>query len=221
MDFMDEMGRRDDPSCHGSILFLSGVARLIGTIKGPIRMRRSTHTGPGARGTTTIFFLSIALSASCLAAQTRIGIEIGSEPELFALETVDGEFVDLAEVLEFGPVLLQFWATWCPDCEALRPTMEAAHEEFGDRVGFYGVAVAVGQKQSTVRKHLQKQPLPFPMLWDARGHAVRQFMAPTTSYIVILDADGRVEYTGVGSKQDIFGALRRIVGDGQSPSESS
>lgn len=183
-------------------------------------MRRSTHAWIRARVSGTVFFL-IALAASGLEAQTRVGIEIGSKPELLTLETVDGEFVDLAEALEFGPVLLQFWATWCPDCEALQPTMEAAHEEFGDRVGFYGVAVAVGQKLSRVRKHLRKQPLPFPMLWDARGHAVRRFMAPTTSYIVIMDANGRVQYTGVGSKQDILGALGHIVGDDQSASESS
>jgi hypothetical protein len=37
-------------------------------------------------------------------------------------------------------------------------------------------------------------------------------MAPTTSYVVALDARGRVVYTGVGEDQDIAGAARRAVG---------
>ena len=131
------------------------------------------------------------------------------------------DIVDLADVIGNRPVLIEFWATWCPKCERLHPKMEAAHEEFGDRVEFYGIAVAVGQKPSSIRKYLVKHPFSFPILWDADGDAVRQFMVPVTSYVVILDADGRVAYTGVDSTQDISGALHRIVGDGQSESESS
>lgn len=184
-------------------------------------MNRSTHLGLSARVLTTLPILLMALTASSLEAQTRMGIEIGSKPGPFALETVEGDLVDLAEVVGRRPVLLEFWASWCKQCEALHPTMEAAHEEFGDRVEFYGIAVAVGQKPSTIRKYLKKHPFSFPMLFDARGDAVRQFMVPVTSYVVILDADGRVAYTGVDARQDISGALRRIVGDGQSAAESS
>lgn len=184
-------------------------------------MRNSTHLGRSVGVLSTMCLSLLVLAASSLEAQTTLGIEIGSEPEPFALETVEGEFIDLAEVIGHRPVLLEFWASWCSKCEALHPTMEAAHQEFGDQVEFYGIAVAVGQKPSSIRKYLKKHPFSFPMLFDARGDAVRQFMVPVTSYVVILDADGRVAYTGVDSGQDISGALRRIVEDGQSESETS
>lgn len=147
-----------------------------------------------------------------LAGQTRLGIEMDAEPEPLTLETVHGASIDLADSFGQRPVLLEFWATWCPKCEGLEPRVLAAHEEFGDRVDFYGIAVAVGQNPGRVRSHLEDHPLPFPMLWDEDGEAARRFMAPTTSYIVILDAAGRVAYTGVDVEQDIRGALRRIVG---------
>lgn len=188
---------------------------------GPIRMHRSTRRGLNALVLAMLFISLLTLTASSLEAQTRLGIELGNEPAPFALETVDGELVDLADVIGHRPVLIEFWATWCPKCERLHPKMVAAHKAFGDRVEFYGIAVAMGQKPSSIRKHLKKHPLPFPMLWDADGHAVRQFMVPVTSYVVILDANGRVAYTGVDSTQDISGALSRIVGESQSESESS
>jgi thiol-disulfide isomerase/thioredoxin len=149
--------------------------------------------------------------AGGLQAQTRIGIEMGAQPEPLVLPTVQGEKIDLAESFGHRPVLLQFWATWCPKCEALEPQVIEAHDQFGDRVDFYGVAVAVGQSPDRIVKHFKDRPLPFPMLWDEQGEATRRFMAPTTSYVVILDSNGGVAYTGVDTEQDIIGALARVV----------
>ena len=151
-----------------------------------------------------------------LAAQTQIGIELGAEPAPLALEVIaspggPGERIDLADSFGQRPVVLQFWATWCPKCEALEPRMIEAHRAFGDRVDFYAVAVAVGQNPRRVGRHLEDHPLPFAMLWDETGEATRRFQAPTTSYVVILDADGRVAYTGVDSDQDIRAAVAQIL----------
>lgn len=160
----------------------------------------------------------VALAAPAgLTAQTQIGIELGAEPAPLALGVIEsaGEStrrIDLADSFGERPVVLQFWAIWCPKCEALAPRMVEAHGEFGDRVDFYAVAVAVGQNPKRIARHLADHPLPFPMLWDEDGEATRRFQAPTTSYVVILDAEGRVAYTGVDSDQDIRGALASIVG---------
>lgn len=159
--------------------------------------------------------LALGAVAPDLAAQTRLGIEVGAVPAPLALETVHGDVVDLAESFGRRPVLLQFWATWCTRCRELTPTMRAAYEEYGDRVDFFAIAVAVGQNPRRVRGHLEEMPLPYPVLWDARGEATRRFLAPTTSYIVMLDASGRVVYTGVDTDQDVMGGLADATG--QSP----
>ena len=44
-----------------------------------------------------------------------------------------------------------------------------------------------------------------------RGEAVRAFETPATSYIVILDAAGRVAYTGIGRDQDVAAAIRDVL----------
>ena len=48
---------------------------------------------------------------------------------------------------------------------------------------------------------------------DARGAAVRAYKAMTTSIVVLLDADGQVAYTGVGSGQDLLGAVEKLLGN--------
>ncbi len=154
-------------------------------------------------------------SAPDLRAQTtRIGIERGSTPDAVTLERLDGEggTVDLSEVIGSQPVLLEFWATWCENCKALHPRMLEAHRKFGGEVSFFAIAVGVGQSERRVRKHLEKYPVPFPTLWDGGGEAVRAFQTPATSYIVILDSEGRVAYTGLGRDQDIEAAILAMLG---------
>jgi len=58
-----------------------------------------------------------------------------------------------------------------------------------------------------VRRHVERHTLPGRVLWDGEGRAVRAFQAPSTSYVVVLDAAGKVVYTGVGAEQEIEEAL--------------
>jgi hypothetical protein len=71
--------------------------------------------------------------------------------------------------------------------------------------------VGVNQNPRTIRRHMDSHPLPGRVLYDGRGRATRAFRAPTTSYVVALDAAGRVVYTGVGGDQDIAAAAARAV----------
>ena len=110
------------------------------------------------------------------------------------------------------PVVLEFWATWCPLCKALEPTLKAAHARWGGSVRFAAVGVGVNETPASIRRHLAEHPLPFPVFFDARGAAVRAYQAPTTSYIVILDRTGKVSYTGAGAEQDLAPAIARVAG---------
>lgn len=154
-----------------------------------------------------------AFGTPAAAQEAPIGLARGATPTGVALERLDGPGgeVDLEAVIGTKPVLLEFWATWCTNCAELHPRMLEAHAEFGDRVAFYAVAVGVNQSPRRIRRHLEEHPLPFPMLWDERGAATRAFEAPNTSYIVVLDAEGRVTYTGTGAAQDIRAAVRSAL----------
>ena len=154
-----------------------------------------------------------ALTCPCvLAAQDEvIGIALGATPPAVQVEDLDGQAADFSAFVGHRPVLVEFWATWCTVCEALLPRMEAAHRRYGRRVDFVVVGVGVNQTRNTMRRHLETHRMPFRFFFDATGSAVRAFEAPATSYVVALDARGRVVYTGVGPDQDIEAAVRRAV----------
>src|SRR5216117_1733939 len=155
--------------------------------------------------------VALALPSYAAGQDDVVGIAVGQTPPAVTIQDLDGNAVDLGRWVGKRPVLVEFWATWCPICAELLPRMEAAQQKFGDRAAFLVVAVAVNQSKNSVRRHLEKHPMPFTFLWDGNGAAVRAFQAPSTSYIAVLDAKGKVVYTGVGEDQDIEAALSRAA----------
>src|SRR5881628_2096127 len=153
----------------------------------------------------------LLLTPALLRAQDVIGIPVGETPPTVTLENLNGDSVALAQWIGKKPVIVEFWATWCPICADLLPRMEAAQRKFGDRATFLVVAVAVNQSKNSVRRHLESHPMPFTFLWDGNGAAVRAFQAPSTSYIAVLDGNGKVVYTGVGEDQDIEAAMETAL----------
>ena len=155
--------------------------------------------------------LSTGPAVRLSAQEDEAGIALGSTPPPVTIMDLDGKPVDLATVGGKQPLLIEFWATWCPICRALEPRLLAAHTRYGQRVRFLAIAVAVNETPASVRRHLAEHPMPYPYLWDVNGNAVRAFQAPTTSYVVVLNAEGKVVYTGVGSDQDLDAALARVA----------
>jgi thiol-disulfide isomerase/thioredoxin len=145
-------------------------------------------------------------------AEAQVGIAVGTPAPVVTVNDLENRPVALSEFIGKKPVLIQFWATWCELCEKLDPKVRAAAKKYGSTVEFIGVNVTVNQKADRVKRWVAEHQPAFRVLWDDRGVAVRAYDVPSTSFIVIVDAQGKVAYTGVGADQDIEGALRKVVG---------
>lgn len=141
-----------------------------------------------------------------------VSLPIGTVGPGAALEDLEGNAVDLINYTRGKPAIIEFWATWCELCEALQPQLDRIQAQHGDRVNVVAVAVGVAQTVRRVQRHLEDHDPGYPYLWDARGAAVRAYNATTTSIVVMLDARGRVAYTGVGSEQNLTAAAERLLG---------
>ena len=163
------------------------------------------------RGWITLGLASALLGgASPLGAQES-GIPVGSRAPVVTVNDLEGKPVDLGQYIGKRPVFLEFWATWCEQCEALLPRLRAAQAAYGSQVEFFGVNVTVNQSPDRVRKYLQTHQPGFRPLYDDQGTSIRAFQVPATSYVVILDRTGKVAYTGTGGSQDFDAVLRKVT----------
>lgn len=161
-----------------------------------------------------LMVFAVLMPGSQLRAQGmgEVGLPLGSDAVGAAVEDLEGNPVELLTHIEGQPTVLEFWATWCENCEALQPEMDRLWAKYKDRINVVAVAVAIAQSTRRVRRHLEQHDPGYTYLWDANGAAVRAYHAPTTSFVVILDAAGKVVYTGVGGDQELVAAMDAILG---------
>ncbi len=129
----------------------------------------------------------------------------------FELPTLEGDVFRLAD--ERGkPVVLNFWATWCPPCRAEIPGFIDLQDEYGAEVQFVGVALDEGGFDD-VRDYVEARGINYPITAD-RGRLFGAYggtgTVPTT---YLIDADGQVRYmhTGIITKRSLRRALDELV----------
>jgi thiol-disulfide isomerase/thioredoxin len=139
------------------------------------------------------------------------GIAVGERAPAVKVNDLDGKPVDLSQYIGKRPVFIEFWATWCEQCEELLPRIRSAQAAYGAKVEFIGVNVTVNQSRERVRKYLRTHNPAFRTLYDDQGTSIRAYQVPATSYVVIVDQSGTIVYTGSGGSQEFDGVLRRIT----------
>ncbi|MFL5606447.1 MAG: TlpA family protein disulfide reductase [Gemmatimonadaceae bacterium] len=154
---------------------------------------------------------ALMLAAPRLAHAQDGGLALGVVAPSASVQTLDGRTVDLAQVTRGGPAVIEFWATWCENCEHLLPALQRAYTTYGNRVKFVGVSVSVNQSVKRVQLHVAKHKVPGVQLFDTQGQATDKWDVPATSHVVVLNKQGKVVYTGVGGTQDLDAAIRKAL----------
>jgi thiol-disulfide isomerase/thioredoxin len=154
---------------------------------------------------------ALCLYAPGIARSQDAGIALGAVAPGAAVETLDGKRVDLSTYFGDKPVMVEFWATWCPLCRQLETPLEAARVKYAGKVTFVSVGVNDNQTPEQQQAYVESRRLGGVFLFDRDGVAVAAYKVPHTSYIVVIGADGKVVYTGVGAEQDIEAALARAM----------
>ncbi|MDP2017236.1 TlpA disulfide reductase family protein [Hydrogenophaga sp.] len=125
----------------------------------------------------------------------------GAEAAFWAgkFEGPNGEGVDLV-AMRGRPLLVNFWATWCPPCVEELPLLNAFNQANAAQ-GWQVLGLAVDQP-SAVRSFLKKLPLNFPvgMAGFAGTELSRSLGNPSGSlpYTVVFGAEGTVLHRKIG-----------------------
>jgi cytochrome c biogenesis protein CcmG/thiol:disulfide interchange protein DsbE len=143
-------------------------------------------------------------------AQSDEGIAVGAVAPSVVVLNAAGKPVTVTPTLG-RPMLIEFWATWCEFCERLEPTMKTVYGKYGNTVQFAAIAVNVNQTSRRVAKHVHDRTLRYPVYYDESGTAVSAYGVAATSFVVIIGKDGKVAYTGVGDKQDLDAAIKKVL----------
>ena len=120
---------------------------------------------------------------------------VGHPAPDFAVTDAAGKTFRLSE-LRGKPVVLNFWATWCPPCRAEMPELQAASERLAGEVAVVGVDQ--GETAEQVAAFARELGLTFQMPVDGNMDVSRQYLVRNLPTTFFIDRDGIVRYTQVG-----------------------
>lgn len=170
-------------------------------------MTRIARTIGALLAATLLVAAQPTLDASPRLFAQDMGIALGEKAPGGPLVTMNGDTVDLSGMLGGQPAVIEFWATWCPNCKQLEPAMRSAMAKHAGKVRFITIAVSVNQSFDRVKAWQAANKLPGELLYDRKGTVSGAYDVPATSYVVVVGRDGKIAYTGVGGTQNIEAAI--------------
>jgi len=123
--------------------------------------------------------------------------QAGSKAPDFTLADLDAESVSLSD-LRGGPVLVNFWATWCRPCLSEMPHIQQAFEQWGSQ-GPVILAINLGESRSAVRRFAQEQKLSFPILLDSDRKVGRDYQVSAIPTTFLIDKEGKIQAIKIGA----------------------
>ena len=114
-------------------------------------------------------------------------------PADFTLPDLDGRPVTLGRFLGKEAVLLVFWATWCAECKAAIPEINALST--GPLAGKLQVlGLDFRESRETVARAVTSRGIRYPVLLDLRGEVARAYGVAGVPTYVRIGQDGKVVY---------------------------
>jgi peroxiredoxin len=153
-----------------------------------------------------------------LVGSPTVGLRPGSVAPELVVTRPDGRQFELADLagrpirladLRGRVVWLNFWASWCPPCQAETPVLRETARTYGDR----GLAVIGIQVQETVedgRRYADRYSLPYPIGADVSAdifHLYRVYALPTQ---FVIDDRGVIRHVVNGPLTQ--GAADQLIG---------
>lgn len=128
----------------------------------------------------------------------------------FPVLDADGNTVRLSDM--FGkPVVINFWATWCPPCKRELPDFDRLCREYGDRVVFMMVNLTDGRRDTVdgTKKFVSEKGYTFPVYFDTGLSGAKAYSVSSTPQTTFIDANGNVFATRIGAMSEA--ALRSYI----------
>jgi thiol-disulfide isomerase/thioredoxin len=114
-----------------------------------------------------------------------------------ASQVVDASIQDKLASLRGVPVVVNQWASWCPNCKAEFGFFQQLSHRYARRVAFVGLDSQ--DRRGDAQAFLRKFPVPYPSLYDPGADQARSIGGgqgwPTTFY---YDRTGRETYVREG-----------------------
>ncbi len=146
----------------------------------------------------------LLLLVSCLAFQLAIadnqltGMVKQPPAAQFQLPDLDGNIHRLQDY-RGKPIIINFWASWCPPCREELPSMNRAWKKIKGEVAM--IAINIGEDEATIKRFMQDYTIDFQVLLDKNVSSMQMWPISGLPTTFVVSPDGNIHYQAVGERE--------------------
>jgi cytochrome c biogenesis protein CcmG, thiol:disulfide interchange protein DsbE len=143
-----------------------------------------------------------------------LGSVHGATAPDFNLKAPDGSRVQLSELLKKGPVVLDFWATWCKPCIKGMPELNEIFEKYKDRgLSVVGLNEDGPRGQNRIRPFLNGHNINFQIAIDADGSVMKRLQVQALPTTLLIAPDGEIilRQAGLSDSAPLLEAIEGLL----------
>lgn len=127
----------------------------------------------------------------------------------FELQDLKGTNVKLSQFRGDRPVMLYFWATWCPSCLSIKPHIAKVREKVTEKeMEILGINVGEGDSLEKVKRYQDGHPVTWPILYDTGSKVARTYKVQGIPMFVLVNKEGMIVYQGNDLPQEPLKLLK-------------
>lgn len=109
----------------------------------------------------------------------------------FTVQDADGKAVKLSDFLG-KPIVLNFWASWCPPCKGEMPEFNEVYQQVGGDVQFMMVDLVDGSRETKEKgaKYVADMGFEFPVFFDMDQSVAMTYGVASIPTTYFIDAEG-------------------------------
>jgi len=136
-------------------------------------------------------------------------------PDL-SVRLLDGKQVRLSALLEEGPLLVSFWATWCAPCKKEMRFLDEFHQKYNEN-SFRVLAISTDspKSMSKVKSYIRAKKYTFLVGIDPNQEIAKKMNALLMPTTLILNKDRKVSWYHQGfipgDEKDIEAQIRAVL----------
>jgi len=117
----------------------------------------------------------------------------------FSLKKINGRTVKIGEYLNDGPVLINFWATWCAPCKKEMVFLEKFENEY-KKEGFSVLSISIDSQKSLaqVRSYIRINNYSFDVFLDPNMQVFKKMNGNLMPTNILLDKKGNIIWRHYG-----------------------
>lgn len=143
----------------------------------------------------TIICLSVILLASSAVNSFGAAQAVSKEAGDFSLRSIKGDTISLSDFKGEQPVILEFWASWCPSCVSGLKKLRGLYSQLKSD-GFEVLTINIRESKGIVLGFASKNNLEFPILLDSDASVAGAYGVQLIPAVFIVDKSGKIKFSG-------------------------